>query len=115
MQKFALILPIALLAACSEEPAAAPEEPVEVATPEPVEPSLPAPDAEIFSAALAKACPALEPVNKSACRRAGMTSSDVICEYGLGDDEYLRHKATLTPGDEEWTVADPETTCAQGA
>ncbi len=44
-----------------------------------------------------------------------MTSSDVICSYGLGEDEFLRHKATLTPGDGEWNIADPETICAQGA
>jgi len=111
-------LPIALFAsialvACSEEPAPEPA-PVETAQPEP-EPSLPAPSAEIFSETFAKACPAQKSINMSACKRAGFGSSDVICDYGLGDDEFLRHKATLTPGDGEWTVADPETVCAQGA
>ena len=39
----------------------------------------------------------------------------MICEYGLGDDEYRRDSATLTPGDGEWTLAEPEAVCAQSA
>ncbi len=55
MNKLALLLPLALLTACGEEPAAqtAPEQ---VATPEPIE-TLPAPDQALFSAKYAEACP----------------------------------------------------------
>jgi hypothetical protein len=114
---FSKTLPLTLfacaaLAACGAEPA---PQPVETAAAAPAEPSLPAPNPEVFSATFAKACPSAKPVNQSSCRRAGMTSSDVICSYGLGEDEFLRHKATLTPGDGEWNIADPETICAQGA
>ena len=102
------------LAACGE-PAA---EPTPVATSvavEPTTPALPAPDEAIFSAAFAAACPEAKPVATSSCRSEGLGKSDFLCEYGLGEDEYLRHKATLTPGDGEWTVADPAEICAQGA
>ncbi|MEC9066093.1 MSCRAMM family adhesin [Pelagerythrobacter marinus] len=115
MKKIALFVPaLALsLAACGEEPA---PEPAPVQTPEPApEPSLPAPDQELFSGLLAEACPELKPVNTAVCKRAGFGSSDVICEYGLGEDSYLRNKATLTPGDGEWTLADPASICAPGA
>ena len=108
-----LLLPVFVLAACGEEPAPAPA-PTETATPEVVESELPAPDEAVFQAAFAAACPSAKPVSQSICKR-GLGSEDVLCEYGLGDDEYFRHKATLTPGDDEWTVADPETICAQGA
>jgi len=117
MTKTPLLPPFALcalVAACSQEQPAPEPEPKAVAA-EPAKPSLPAPDAEIFKAVFAKACPKAKPVNKSVCKRAGFGSHDVICEYGLGTDEYLRHKATLTPGEGEWVLANPEKTCAQGA
>ena len=99
---------LALLAACGNEPA---EQPVaEVATPEPVE-TLPAPDQELFSVKYAEACPDEKPVNTAVCKRSGMGSPDVVCEFGLGDDEYLRKKATLTAGEGEWAFADPENVC----
>jgi len=106
---FALVL----LSACSEEPAAQPVETQATAPAAPETPSLPAPDEEIFSTVFAAACPAAEPVATSVCRSMGMGESDFACEYGLGDDEVLRHDATLTPGDGQWALADPETVCAQ--
>ncbi len=114
MNKLALILPIFALAACSEEPATD-QAPAETVVAEPAAPSLPAPDADVLIAAFSKACSEAEAINVSACKRAGIGSTEVICEYGLGDDEYLRNQLTLTPSDGEWTVADPETVCAQGA
>ena len=112
MTKFALILaPALLLAACGEEPVAE-AAPAETVAPEPVN-TLPAPDQELFSAVFAEACPEAEAVNTAVCKRVGIGSEDVLCEYGLGDDEYLRDSATLTPGDEAWTLSDPETVCAQ--
>ncbi|HAL90843.1 MAG TPA: hypothetical protein DCX71_09000 [Erythrobacter sp.] len=109
MNKLALLLPLALLAACGEEPAAqtAPEQ---VVTPEPIE-TLPAPDQALLTEKYAEACPDEEPINTAMCKRAGMGSPDVVCEFGLGDDEYLRNKATLTAGEGEWTFADPENVC----
>ena len=109
MKNFALLLPLALLAACGEEPAAEPA-PAEVAAPEPIE-TLPAPDQALFTAKYAEACPSEEAVNTAVCKRAGLGSEDVICEFGLGDDEYLRNKATLTAGEGDWTFADPENVC----
>ena len=115
MKKLALsLLPVfALTAACGEEPAAQPA-PVETPEPEPT-PSLPAPDQALFSAKLAEACPSLDAVNTAVCKRAGMGSPDVVCEYGLGKDEYLRHKAVLTAGETDWTLTDTDTVCKQGA
>ena len=116
MKKIAFLLPVSALslalAACGEEPA---PEPAPTQAPQPAEPTLPAPDQELFAGVLAEACPELEPVSTAICKRAGFGSSDVVCEYGLGDDEYRRDKATLTPGDGEWTLADPESVCAASA
>ncbi|GMM92811.1 hypothetical protein [Qipengyuania sp. MTN3-11] len=110
MKNIAFILPLLALAACGEEPAT---EPAEVATvaPEPVE-SLPAPDQALFTARYAEACPEDDAVNTAVCRRAGLGSPDVVCEFGLGEDEYLRNKATLTASDGDWAFADPENVCA---
>lgn len=117
MKKICLsLLPILALTACGQEAAPEPEPtPTETAVAEPEEPSLPAPDEGVFAEVLAKACPSAKPVSTSVCKRAGFGSQDVICNYGLGEDEYLRHSATLTPGDGAWTVVDTETVCAQGA
>jgi len=113
VKKIALLIPVLALAACGQEPA---PEPAPTQTPTaPATPSLPAPDKATISDLLAEACPELEPVNTAMCKRAGFGSTDVICEYGLGDDEYLRNKATLTAGDGEWVLADPENVCAAGA
>ena len=100
-----------LLAACSGKPEAQPTEAATQAPAPVATPSLPAPGQEIFSKLYADACPSDKPVNTAACKRAGFGSEDVLCEFGLGDDEYLRNEATLTPGDGEWTLADPENVC----
>ncbi|WP_427968844.1 hypothetical protein [Altererythrobacter sp.] len=114
MKKLALsLLPILALAACNEEQAAEPT-PAETATPEPIE-TMAAPDQALFTELHGAACPEAKPVNTAVCKRAGIGSDDVICEYGLGDDEYLRNKATLTPEDGEWALKDSETVCAAGA
>ncbi|WP_249171882.1 hypothetical protein [Erythrobacter sp. JK5] len=115
MKKLVLLtLPLTVLAACGEEPAAEPAA-TAVAAPESAAPSLPPPDAAVFASTFAKTCPEAKTVNDSVCRRAAMGSPEVICEYGLGDDEYLRNKTTLVQGETAWEIADPETTCAQGA
>ena len=75
--------------------------------------SLPAPDQALFGELFAKACPEAEKVNTAVCKRAGFGSTDVACEYGLGEDKYLRDKATLTPGEGVWTLKDPEAICKQ--
>ncbi len=109
------LAPIALLllAGCGEEPAAQPVETQAAAPVAPATPTLPPPDEEIFAATFAAACPNAEPVAISACRSMGMGETDFACEYGLGDDAVLRHDATLTPGEGEWALVDPETVCAQ--
>ena len=113
MNKLALLLPICALAACGAEPAAQPApEPTEVVTPEPIK-TLPAPNEKLFSELFAKTCPAAETVGTSSCKRAGMGSKDVICEFGLGEDKHLRHTATLTAGEDRWTLADAEKVCAE--
>ncbi len=116
MTKLAFLAPaLALtLAACGSEPAPAPVE-TPAAAPTPVQPSLPAPSQASFTALLAEACPELEPVNTAVCKRAGMGSPDVVCEYGLGDDEFLRNTAVLTAGEGEWTLKEPASICAPGA
>lgn len=113
--KLAAVAPIVLLAACGEEPAPAPAPVETTAAAEPEAPSIPPPDGTFFKEAWAKTCPSAKPVNTAACKRAGMGSPEVICEFGLGDDEYLRNKTTLVQGETEWEIADPETTCAIGA
>ena len=114
MKKIALsLLPLIALTACGEEPAPAPAE-TEAAAPEPIE-TLPAPDQDLFTRLHAEACPEAKPVNTAVCRRVGMGSEDVLCEYGLGDDEYLRNKATLTAVDGGWQLTETETVCAAGA
>lgn len=111
MNKIILLLPLLTLAACSQEPQAAPA-PTSSATPAPAAtPALPAPDQKTFSDAFAAACPEAEDVNTAVCKRAAFGSEEVICEYGLGEDEYLRDKATLAPADGKWALKEPEAVC----
>lgn len=114
MKKIALLLPVLALAACSSEPApeaTASATETAAAAPAPVKPSLPAPDKDSFGTLFAEACPEAEKVNNAVCKRAGMGSPEVICEYGLGEDKYLRDEATLVAGDTAWALKDPEATC----
>ncbi|NCP19960.1 MAG: hypothetical protein GW855_12465 [Erythrobacter sp.] len=113
MKTLAFILPaLVLLAACDQapEPAPAPEQP----TPEPTA-SLPATDQDLFTTVFEETCEGAEPVNTAVCKRAGLGSDDAICEFGLGDDTYLRNTATLTANDagDGWVLADPEKICTE--
>ena len=112
MKKLALLLPLFALAACGEEPAPEPT-PTETVAPEPVS-TLPAPDSDLFKATFAETCEGAEPVNNAVCRRA-MGADTVACEFGLGEDEYLRHKATLAVNEanDGWMLADAEALCAE--
>jgi hypothetical protein len=112
VKTLAVLIPALFLAACSGEPTA---EPAPAATEAPAAPaaaaSLPAPDQDTFTTLFAEACPQAEKVSTAVCKRAGFGSSDVTCEYGLGEDKYLRDKATLTPADGKWAIKDAEAVC----
>ncbi len=113
MKKLFVCAALVSLAACNSQEAAQPEptETAVVAAPV-VEPSMPAPDEAIFAQAYAEACPAAKKVSTSLCKSQGLGKTGFVCDYGLGDDEYRRNRATLVPADGKWTVADPENTCA---
>ncbi len=111
MKKFAplSLLSVLALAACGSEPAPAPE-PTETVAPEPVSTLAPA-DEALFKELFAETCPDAEPVNTAVCRRA-MGADTASCEFGLGDDEFLRNDATLSVVDDGWVLSDPETVCS---
>ena len=112
MRKIALLSLLFALAACSAEPEPAPKPEATAAAPAPVAtPSLKAPDQALFAELFAKACPKAEKVNTAVCKRAGFGSEQVTCEYGLGEDKYLRDKATLAPADGAWVIQDVEAVC----
>ncbi|WP_234041445.1 hypothetical protein [Erythrobacter aureus] len=112
MKNLALILPLALLAACGEEPAAEPV-PEQVVSPEPAN-TPPAPDEALFKTVFAETCEGAEPVSVAMCKRA-MGSDVVSCEFGLGDDEYMRNKAQLEVNEDStgWNLADAAAICAE--
>lgn len=115
MKKLFVIAALATLTACGET---AEETTPVVATETAVDETdldeaaaLPAPDQAVFAAVFAKTCPAAEPVSTSVCRRA-MGADTVSCEFGIGEDEYMRHDAELTAEGDNWTLADAEQLCA---
>ena len=110
---FACAAVLALAACNSEEPVE--PQPVQAQVVVPVEPSLPAPDEELFAATYAEACGDAKPVNTSICKSQGLGKEGFVCEYGLGDDEYLRNKTTIVPVEGKWALAEPEKTCAADA
>jgi hypothetical protein len=82
---------------------------------QPVEPTMPPPDKEIFAEAYAEACSGGKPVSTALCRSEGLGKKGFICDYGLGNDEYRRHTASVVPSDGKWTLAEPEKICAADA
>ena len=108
----AFAAPLALLAACGEEPA---PEPVatETVAPEPLV-ELAAPDEELFTTLWADTCPDAEAVGQAFCQR-GMGAEFATCEFALGDDEYTRNDARLEIDEtgESWMIADGETLCTE--
>ena len=110
MTKLLFLIPIAFLAACGQEPAPAPA-PTAAATP--AKPALPSPSLEVFATVFGETCPKAEKVATSVCKRAGMGSDEVLCDFGVGEDTALRHKATLTAGEGKWILSDAEAVCAE--
>ena len=115
-----LIAPL-VLAACSEAPAqeaegdSAPTSREIAAAIENAEPSLAPADRDTFAEKFAAACPSAKAVNKASCRAQGMGSRNFVCEYSLGDDEFMRHEGVLSAADGEYVLDNPEKVCAQGA
>ncbi|MXO85725.1 hypothetical protein GRI38_06730 [Altererythrobacter aurantiacus] len=116
MKKFFVIAACAALVACGEAAEEAPEQvPADVATEEEtfeVEPERPAPDQAVFTEVFAATCPDAEPVSNAVCRRA-LGQDNVSCEFGLGEDQYLRHEAMLTPDGEGWALDNAPAICAE--
>ena len=108
------LFPLIVLAGCSSEPAPEPT-PTATATAPVGAPPLAAPDQALFTRLYAATCPDAEPVSTAVCKRAGFGSEEVTCEYGLGEDKYLRNKATLVPAEDEWAVKDGAAICTPAA
>lgn len=111
MIRYCIALPLLALAACGE-PEPEPQPTAEPTVAAPAEPALPAPDEELFTALFAKTCPAAEKVSVAVCKRA-MGADTALCEFGVGEDEYLRHKSTLEAKNGEWAIANPKEFCAE--
>jgi hypothetical protein len=107
---FFALAPAMLLSACGEEPAPAPVE--TVAPAEPVV-TLPPADEELFTQLFASTCEGAEPVKTAMCKRS-MGADTANCEFGLGEDDALRHEATLAVNEEGtgWFISDAEKICA---
>ena len=118
MKKIALLLPaFAMIAACGEtgedaeiDMTTAPTEVAPVADAS----DLPPPDRDTVARVFEASCEGTEPVNNAVCKRA-LGATDVTCEFGVGEDEYMRHEAQLTPNEagDAWQLADAETVCAE--
>ena len=102
------------LAACNSETPAEPE-PVQAQVAIAAEPSMPTPNQELFAATYAEACGDAQPVNTAMCKSEGLGKEGFVCEYGLGNDKYLRNKTTIVPVEGKWALAEPEKTCAADA
>ena len=112
MKYLAIALPLLALTACGSEPAPKPA-PAKTVAPEP-ESTLPAPDEPLFSAIFASTCEGAEPVSTAFCRRT-MGSNEANCEFGLGEDEVLRHNAKLTANEDktDWVLSDADNICTE--
>lgn len=108
---FLVTLTAALLSACGserEEPAT-PEPTTAAAQPE--EPKLSPPRRAEFADAWSRACPDQEKVGKALCKSKGMADPDFTCDFALGDGEYRRHTAELTPAGDRWDLVNPAKAC----
>ena len=111
MKKLAFLLPLALLAACGEEPAPAPEA-TATATPEPVS-TLPPADEDTFKQVFESTCEGAEPISTAVCKRA-MGAQTATCDFGVGEDTALRHELTLAVNEtnDGWMIQDADKVCA---
>jgi len=114
-----ICLPALALAACGDAPAKeGPKRPTAnemKAALEKEGPKLAPPTRDLFAEKFAAACPDKKSVNNALCKAQGMGSHDFTCEYGLGDDEYMRFEGVLSEVDGEYQLLNPETVCAQEA
>ena len=114
MRAFFACAAVFALAACNSEAPVEPEA-VQAQVALPIKPSMPAPDEELFAATYAEACGESQPVSGSLCKSQGFGKEGFVCEYGFGDDEYLRNETIIVPVEGKWTLAEPEKTCAADA
>ena len=110
MKKTVFLLPLFALSACGEEPA--PEPTATVAAAEPVEPTAPPADEALFTELFAETCPDAEPVATAVCKRA-MGADTATCQFGLGEDQNLRHSAQIAAENGEWSLVDAPAICAE--